>query len=164
MELKKKKYATFVLVLFFVEFKTRHGGSVKSACSAEFDDGNYWKMWILYENKSYTYLRILYEVLCTFQQLHPLLCAKLGVCFWCNGEFLLMEFVQRSGLLNYGFLLWAETAQDSNPGGAAEFLFSIPAHPDWPWYPAGPFIEGTGAWGKVSMAWHWRFTCTLCKD
>jgi hypothetical protein len=40
------------LVIFFVEFKTEYGGSVKSACSVEFDDGNYWKMWILYENKS----------------------------------------------------------------------------------------------------------------
>jgi hypothetical protein len=40
MELKKK-YVTFVLVIFFVEFKTEYGGSVKSACSVEFDDGNY---------------------------------------------------------------------------------------------------------------------------
>jgi hypothetical protein len=35
-----KIYATFVLVIFFVEFKPEHGGSVKSVCSAEFDDGN----------------------------------------------------------------------------------------------------------------------------
>jgi hypothetical protein len=40
MELKKK-YATFALVIFLVEFKTEHGDSVKCACSVEFDDGNY---------------------------------------------------------------------------------------------------------------------------
>jgi hypothetical protein len=40
----KKKYATFVLVIFFVEFKTERGGSVKSACSVESGNGNYCKM------------------------------------------------------------------------------------------------------------------------
>jgi hypothetical protein len=34
----------FILVIFLVEFKTEHGDSVKSACSVEFDDGNYWEM------------------------------------------------------------------------------------------------------------------------
>jgi hypothetical protein len=44
MIIENKKYVTFVLVIFFVEFKTKDGVSVKSACSVEFDDVKYRKM------------------------------------------------------------------------------------------------------------------------
>jgi hypothetical protein len=68
-------------------------------------------------------------------------------------ESLLMEFVQRSGLLNLCFCYGLRQPRIRTLVGEVEFLFSIPVHPTSPGSQLVPCTDGTGAWGKVAMAW-----------
>jgi hypothetical protein len=69
-------------------------------------------------------------------------------------ESLLMEFVQRSGSLKLCvFCYGLRQPRIRILVGEVGFLFSIPVQPTGPGSQLVPCTDGTGAWGKVAMAW-----------